>query len=150
MWHLRGWLLMCLLSAALFIIVDIPAAYQRDVRSRHIFIAVMLPVTWGIYSVVLYICLYRPMRRMTEMYRNDVACDENTSGGSVFLWSKEQHLLNATIEHLRRDTEKTEKMAVYWQPRKIGNGQLGCTLLSHGAVSTSISSPEPVAPYDSL
>ncbi|KAF8298366.1 hypothetical protein TcYC6_0067580 [Trypanosoma cruzi] len=120
--HFRGWLVMCLVSALLFIVVDIPAAQQRNLRSRNIFVAIMTPVVWIIYLAVLYIFLYRPLRRSTEVYRKGHACGRGASDKGVFHWFKEQYKLNVTLTRLQGDTERMETLPVCWQPHSPASG----------------------------
>ncbi|KAH9601406.1 hypothetical protein LSM04_001349 [Trypanosoma melophagium] len=143
MWRLRGWILMGFLSMVLFIVVDVPAAYQQDANRRRIFVAVMAPVVWVIYLTVFYLWLYRPLRRSMEMYKQGFSHNDGVPGKNAFLWLKEQKKLNDVLEHLREDTEGIKRMMSRWESSSH-NDWISAPSAGYGVVDPpSLGSVEP-------
>ncbi|CBH14858.1 hypothetical protein, conserved [Trypanosoma brucei gambiense DAL972] len=100
---LRAWFAMCLVAILLFTVVDVSALYVRGKATRAIFIAVIASSVWICYVLLLFIFLYRPLRRCTALYRTGCCCRNGSSAANngVRLWFKEQHSLDVCVEELR-------------------------------------------------
>ncbi|ESL07207.1 hypothetical protein TRSC58_05109 [Trypanosoma rangeli SC58] len=143
--HFRGWLAVCLVSVALFMLVDIPVAQQRNLRGRTIFVATMTSLVWLVYLMLLYVFLHRLLRRSTEVYRKRFVCCCSAIDGGVFLWFKEQHNLNATLASLRGETESMEQLLLYWWPSThVGRNSLTRSMFMGAATTPVTGSPESV------
>ncbi|RNF20199.1 uncharacterized protein Tco025E_03901 [Trypanosoma conorhini] len=149
--HFRGWLVVCLVSAALFMLVDIPVAQQQNLRTRTIFVAVMTPAVWALYLVLLYVFLHRPLQRSTGVYRKGAACRRGASDDGVFLWFKEQHKLNAVLVRLQSETESVERLSSGRQPASpVGRNSPTLSLVRGAAAAPTGGSPILAPPNGAL
>lgn len=104
--YFRGWVVMGLLSAILFIIVGVPAAYIPTTGNRTIYVAVVTPVMWLVYNIIAYFFLYRPMIHCTSVFHTGSCCKTKYADGSndVHLLTKEVFQLNNSLHALKCET----------------------------------------------
>ncbi|ORC92318.1 uncharacterized protein TM35_000045320 [Trypanosoma theileri] len=142
MWRLRGWILMGFLSVVLLIVVAVPAAYQQNADRRRIFVAVMIPVVWVIYLTVFYLCLYRPLRRSMELYKQGCSHNDGEANSHAYFWVKEQKKLNEALKHLRVDTENLTRLTSRWESSSQNNWMLTSSAVYEVADDHSFGSPD--------
>lgn len=90
-------------SLGLFIIAAVPLGYFSSKTPRTIYAAVVTPVAWIIYLLLLYFLVYRPMVLATDVFEEGDCIDEDDRS-SIALITKEMHKLNRNLGSLIDET----------------------------------------------
>jgi hypothetical protein len=113
--HFRGWMAMSFISVILLIIVGVPAAYIPTTRNRTIYVAVVTPVMWVIYNILVYFILYRPLIHCTSVFRTGACCGTKYAEGNdhVRLITKEMYQLNNSLYALKGETAEMKGATIF-------------------------------------